>query len=45
MSVELLAVCISAGAGIMAAVINAVGRIVAARLETSRNSAQASSEE
>jgi hypothetical protein len=45
MPLELLAVIISAGAGIIAAVINAVGRIVAARLGSSKKAAQASLEE
>ncbi|MFI9010985.1 hypothetical protein ACIGNX_27485 [Actinosynnema sp. NPDC053489] len=45
MPLELLVVIISAGAGVVAAVINAVGRIVAARLARSRREAKAVSEE
>ncbi|MFD7654543.1 hypothetical protein ACFV4N_11260 [Actinosynnema sp. NPDC059797] len=45
MPLELLVVTISAGAGIVAAVINAVGRIAAARLARSRREAEVASKE
>ncbi|WP_157591524.1 hypothetical protein [Saccharothrix syringae] len=45
MPLELLVVIISAGAGITASVINAVGRIVAARLGASKKATQAGLEE